>query len=183
MEPERKLQVIEFSLQNATNFAKAIAEINDFDKSQEGEKKGYVRAPIIVYINSYGGGLYSVLGMISAIKNSVTPVYTVAIGAAMSAGLLLLVSGHKRFAYEHATMMCHQVLGMAMGTLQDIQETTEEVNRLNELADSIIVERTKLSKTTLKEWKARKLDKFFTAQESLLFGIIDKVVTRHNPIQ
>jgi ATP-dependent protease ClpP protease subunit len=41
--------------------------------------------------------------------NSKTPVYTYAIGMAMSMGLEIFTAGHKRFVYKNTTLMYHEL--------------------------------------------------------------------------
>lgn len=89
-----------------------IDEINDHDDviSQHIKmtyKLDYVREPIEIYIDSPGGYVYNLWGLIGVIEKSKAPIHTIATGMAMSCGAILLLAGEKRYAYRHATVMIH----------------------------------------------------------------------------
>ena len=63
----------------------------------------YTPEPIELYIDSYGGDVYSCYGLISVMENSKIPVHTIVTGSAMSSGFMILISGHKRFAHKLST--------------------------------------------------------------------------------
>ena len=136
----------------------------------------YTPKPINLYIDSYGGNVYQILGLISIIDKSETPVYTYVTGAAMSAGFMLLTSGHKRFAYKHSTIMIHQVSSSAWGTLKEMEENVAETKRLQKVLESIIVNKTRVSKAKLKEIYTNKTDWFLTSTEAVEWGIVDQIV-------
>ena len=80
-----------------------IMSINYDDDQKESEYKDWVREPIILFINSNGGNTYDAFALGDVILTSKTPVYTVALGWCMSAGLLIYLFGDKRFVgnYSH----------------------------------------------------------------------------------
>ena len=89
---------------------------------------------IPVIIDSYGGQVYSLMAMISAIKNSELPVATIVEGKAMSCGALLFsfgTEGH-RYMDPYATVMIHDVSAGAIGKIEELKANSEEANRLNE---------------------------------------------------
>lgn len=63
------------------NILHQLAEDDEKDKKE----KDYKREPIKIYINSYGGEVYDMWGLIDIIVNSKTPIYTYCTGYAMSA--------------------------------------------------------------------------------------------------
>lgn len=58
--------------------------------------------PITLYIHSYGGDLDQSQFFCDLVESSHIPVITVAAGVAMSAGLLIFLSGKKRYAFKHS---------------------------------------------------------------------------------
>lgn len=89
---------------------------------------------IPVIIDSYGGQVYSLMAMISAIKNSELPVATIVEGKAMSCGAILFsfgAEGH-RYMDPYATVMIHDVSAGAIGKIEELKANSEEANRLNE---------------------------------------------------
>ena len=103
-----------------------LALIAKDDESERKSKGGFERKPIKLYINSYGGGIYNMWGLIDIIESSKTPIHTYCTGYAMSAAFMIFISGHKRFVSKHATLLYHQLFAYVDGTYQDILETGEE---------------------------------------------------------
>jgi ATP-dependent protease ClpP protease subunit len=92
--------------------------------------------PVIpVIIDSLGGAVYSLLGMIDIIKNSPVPVATIVKAKAMSCGAILAGFGSPgyRFAGPLSTFMIHDVSHFTMGKLEEIKVDAAEADRLNKL--------------------------------------------------
>jgi ATP-dependent Clp protease protease subunit len=90
--------------------------------------------PIIpILIDSYGGQVYSLLGMITEIQNCKLPVATICESKAMSAGAMLFGFGNQgmRFMSPHATLMIHEVSSFTYGKVQDLKVDVVETDRLN----------------------------------------------------
>lgn len=90
---------------------------------------------IPVVIDSYGGQVYSLMAMISAIKHSELPVATIVEGKAMSCGAILFSFGEqgRRFMDPDATLMIHDVSSMDMGKVEELKAGAKEADRLNEI--------------------------------------------------
>lgn len=136
----------------------------------------YTPSPIEIYIDSYGGYVYQILGLVSIMESSITPIHTICTGAAMSCGFIMLICGHKRFAYKHSTPLYHQVSSIAYGTLKEMEENVTETKRLQDKLESITREKTKISKEELKKAYTSKKDWYMTAKESLKLGVIDEIL-------
>lgn len=89
---------------------------------------------IPVVIDSYGGQVYSLMSMISAVKNSELSVATIIEGKAMSCGAILFSFGEDglRFMAPDATLMIHDVSSMEYGKVEEIKASAEETERLNQ---------------------------------------------------
>ena len=128
------------------------------------------------YINSPGGYVTSGLAMYDTMQFVKCDVSTIVIGQACSAGSLLSQAGTKgkRFALPHAKIMIHQPSGGYSGQATDIdihaQEILKTKNRLNE----IYVKHTGQPIDVIEKNMER--DKFFTSDEELEFGLIDKII-------
>lgn len=150
-----------------------ILEINEHDNREEKIKENYYREPIYLYINSFGGSVYAGLGLIDIMTASKTPVYTVCIGNAMSMGLIILLSGKKRFIGRNSTIMCHGVSAMTLGKTPEMSEDLEEFKRLELLLTDIIVENTKIKRNKIEDIIEKKQNWFIPAKEALKLGIVD----------
>jgi ATP-dependent Clp protease protease subunit len=136
----------------------------------------YEPEPIKIYIDSYGGYVYQCFGLLSVIERSETPIHTIVTGCAMSCGFMMLISGHKRFAHKLSTPLYHQVSGGAFGTVKEMEEKMEESKRLQEQLESIVKEKTNISKKKLKEIFDTKKDWYMTSEEALSLGVIDEIL-------
>ena len=153
-----------------------ILKINSYDDKQEEKLKDYERKPIKVIVDSFGGIVYDGMGLVNAITSSKTPVHTYCYSKGMSMGLLIFISGHKRFIHEHATLMFHQLSSMTYGTNQDILEDAENNNKLNNMLMKIVKKRTKITEEQIKEKNERKQDWFFTGKKAIKLGAADKLI-------
>ena len=136
----------------------------------------YKPKPIKIYIDSYGGQVYQCFGLLGVMEKSKTPVHTIVTGCAMSCGFMILISGHKRFAYKLSTPLYHQVSTTKSGTLKEIEEEMIETKRLQETIEEITLERTKITKKKLKEIYDGKIDWFMSAKEAVELGVVDEIL-------
>lgn len=150
---------------------KQIMEYNRKDKDIPIEK----RKPINVYIMSYGGDLYQAYALISTMLTSKTPINTINMGVAMSAGLLILLAGHKRYAMKYSTAMIHQGSGGAQGTFSEMEEQQKNYRKLIDSMRDYILERTKIDTKLFNKNKSK--DWFLTDKEQVELGIVDEIVT------
>ena len=155
---------------------KGIIEINKHDAEQEKKVVDYKREPIEITISSYGGYIYDGLGLLDVILLSKTPVHTICIGKAMSMGFMLMIVGHKRFATPRATFMHHQGSLGAWGELEKVKRSVEESQRLDDICDGLILEKTNILQEKLDMVRERCLDWYISAQEAKKLGIIDEIL-------
>jgi len=97
---------------------------------------------IPVVIDSYGGQVYSLMAMISAIKHSEIPVATIVEGKAMSCGAILFSFGTDgyRFMDPNATVMIHDVSSMDMGKVEELKAGAAEADRLNTIVYTMMAQ-------------------------------------------
>lgn len=150
---------------------KQILEYNREDKGKAVEE----RKPIVMYIMSYGGDLQQTFCLTSVMLASKTPIITVNCGVAMSAGLLLLLAGHKRYAVKYSTAMIHQGSGGAQGTYSEMEEQQKNYRKLIDTMRDYILERTTIdsklfNRNKSKDWYIQ------SGEEQVTLGIVDKVV-------
>lgn len=149
---------------------KQIYEYNRQDKDIPVES----RKPIRIYINSFGGDLYQCFALISAIGASKTPVYTINTGVAMSAGMIILLSGHKRFAVKYSIAMCHSGSGSVGGDFEQTQSAMDNYKKMVDTMKTYILERTKIdSKTLSRKWTK---DWYMFSEEQVSLGVVDEIV-------
>ena len=162
------------------DLTKAIIDINQHDRYMEKlypiYDLEYKPKPIEIYIDSYGGAVYQCMGLLGIMNKSITPIHTIAAGAAMSCGFMILICGHKRFGYEYSTPLYHQVATGFFGKVKDMEESLEETKRLQKKIEEITLERTNISQKRLSEILKNKIDWYMTPEEALRLGVIDGIV-------
>ena len=170
-------QVDQASIETLT---KNILEINENDellkKLYSVYELEYSPKPIKIMIDSFGGSVYAILGLLAIMDKSETPIHTYVTGAAMSCGFLLLIHGHRRFAYKYATPLYHQVGSAAFGKVKDMEEKLEETKRLQELLERLTLEKTKITAKKLERIYKTKKDWYMTAEEALKLKVVDEIV-------
>lgn len=154
----------------------AIQRINEYDSKQEEKYKNYIREPIKIFIDSYGGAVYSGLALVNLMTSSKTPVHTYCYSKAMSMGAMIFIAGHKRFIHKNATVMIHQLISGVAGELKYIEETVESLETLNKLLFKIIRKRTNISKKKLRKIKELKKDWFIIGKKNIKLGIATDLI-------
>ncbi len=162
------------------DLTKKIVEINESDefltKLYAVHDLEYNPKPIKLYIDSYGGLVYQCFGLIGVMEKSKVPIHTIATGAAMSCAFMILISGHRRFAYTHATPLYHQVSSGFWGKVQDMEESLEESKRLQKKIEKMVLDKTSISKDKLKQVLKNKVDWYMTSKEALRLGVVDEII-------
>ena len=129
------------------------------------------------YINSPGGVVYAGLAIYDTMQMIPTRINTVACGVTASFGTVLLTAGSKghRFALPNATIHMHQPLGGAEGQASDIEIQAKEILRLKTDLTAIMSRHTGQTTETILHDTDR--DRYFTAEQAVEYGLIDKVLT------
>ncbi|MEM9733478.1 MAG: ATP-dependent Clp protease proteolytic subunit [Pseudomonadota bacterium] len=138
---------------------------------------------IALYINSPGGVVTSGMAIYDTMQFIKAPVATLCMGQACSMGSLLLTAGEKdmRFALPNARVMLHQPSGGMQGKVSDIERHAEDIIKTKRRLNEIYVHHTGKDYDTIERTLDR--DYFMSAQESVDFGIIDKVITSRDEIE
>ena len=132
---------------------------------------------IMLYINSPGGSVTAGFAIYDTMLHIRADVQTICLGQAASMGAFLLSSGAKgkRMALPNSRIMIHQPLGGARGQATDIELEAKEILRMKELLIGIMAENAGQPFEKVKADCER--DHYLSAQESVEYGLIDKVVT------
>jgi ATP-dependent Clp protease protease subunit len=131
---------------------------------------------ISLYINSPGGSVYAGLAIYDTMQFIKPDVSTICVGIAMSMGALLLAGGAIgiRLALPNSKILIHQVSGGFEGPATDIEIHAREALSLRKRLDEILAKHT--GQELEKVEKDTDRDYFMTAEESLAYGIVDKII-------
>jgi ATP-dependent Clp protease protease subunit len=135
---------------------------------------------IQLYINSPGGHVYAGLAIYDTIRFIRPDVATICCGIAMSMGSLILAGGApgKRQALPNSRILIHQPHGGFQGQTTDIAIHAREAQFLRRRTEEIYAEHTGRSREQVSEDLER--DRFFTPDEALEYGLIDRVFVDRN---
>ena len=162
------------------------ARVNEFDEFASRmlsynitEAKLNNQKSLPVVIDSYGGEVYSLMGMVDLLTNSGLDIITIATSKAMSCGALLLSIGKKRYATPKSTIMIHAVRGGSRGDVASQKNEVNEIERLNNLAFELLdVNTNKPSGFWLNKLaENNNNDLYLTPQEALNLGLITNIGT------
>ena len=142
-----------------------------FLESQDSKKD------ITLYINSPGGLVTAGMAIYDTMQYVRSDIQTIVVGQACSMGSLLAAAGTKgkRFMLPHGRHMIHQPLGGARGQATDVQIQANELLRWKDELTKIYEKHTGQPLDKLKDDMER--DKFMTPDESVKYGLADKIVT------
>lgn len=131
---------------------------------------------IHLFINSPGGYVTSGFAIYDCMKSLKSDVSTICTGYAASMGSIILSAGKKgkRFIQPHARVMIHQPSGGAQGPASDIEITAKEIIKTKELSAKLLAEN--CGQTIEKVMKDFNRDHWMGAEESVAYGIVDKII-------
>ena len=135
---------------------------------------------IYMYINSPGGVVTAGLSIYDTMQYIQPKVATVCVGQAASAASLLLSAGEDgmRFSLPNSRIMIHQPSGGFQGQATDMEIHVKEIITLKKKINKIYQKHTK--QTLSKIEKNIERDFFMSSEDAKDFGIVDKVIEKHN---
>lgn len=142
-----------------------ILKLIQEDEESNASLKNFQPKPIKLFINSFGGSVYDAWSLIDIILRSETPIYTYCTGYVMSAGFLIFLAGHKRYATPNATMLYHQLSAGGWNKILDLQQDLQEYERLQSDIEKYVCERTSIPYSILEENKQKKLDWYIHSED------------------
>jgi len=131
---------------------------------------------VMLYINSPGGVVTSMLAMYDTMQHVRSPVSTMCLGMAASAAAVLLAAGTKgrRVTLPNARIMIHQPLGGARGQATDIEIQAREIRHLKDVVTDILTQATGKSRDQIEKDIDR--DFYLSGAQAKEYGIIDDVL-------
>ena len=140
------------------------------------------KADIWMYINSPGGSVYAGMAIYDTMQFVGCDVATVCMGMAASMGQFLLTAGAagKRLTLPNARVMMHQPLAGLRGQAADIAIQAEQLGYTKRRMAELIAFHTGQPLEKIQADAER--DRWFTADEALEYGLVDKVIVKREEI-
>jgi len=132
---------------------------------------------ISLYINSPGGSVTAGLAIYDTMQFIKPDVSTLCTGQAASMGAILLAGGSagKRYGLPHSRVMIHQPLGGFQGQASDFEIHAKEILAVRARLNRLLAAHTGKKENVIDRDTER--DNFMSAEESVEYGIIDRVLT------
>jgi ATP-dependent Clp protease protease subunit len=140
---------------------------------------------ISLYINSPGGSVTAGMAIYDTMQFVKPDVQTIVMGQACSMGSLLAQAGakDKRFILPNARHMIHQPSGGARGQATDMLIQVEEILEMKRNLTRIYEKHNTKGKTFQELTQDMERDNFMSAEQSVSYGLADKVLeNREQPI-
>lgn len=131
---------------------------------------------IFFYINSPGGSVSAGLAIYDTMQFVKPDVSTLCVGQAASMGSLLLAAGAKgkRYCLPNSRVMIHQPMGGFQGQASDIEIHAKEILYLRSRLNEILAKHSGQDIKKIERDTDR--DNFLSAEESVKYGLVDKVL-------
>ena len=132
--------------------------------------------PINLIINSNGGDVYEMLGIIDYIESLSVPINTICRGRAFSAAAVILACGTGiRMASKRSCVMFHESISFMDGI--KISDMSAYINNLNSLENDVCNLLASKSNKNADWWKQQqRTDLFLSAEQLKQYGIIDEII-------
>lgn len=150
---------------------KQIIEINRQDKDIPVDQRQVIK----IMVFSIGGLLDATLSLVNICELSKTPVHTFNLGIAMSAGLLILLAGHKRYCLEGSRAMLHSGSGSVGGNYSEVESATKDYKEVIEYMRRYVLRKTKITPQMFGKKKDK--DWYLYQNDQVELGIVDSVIT------
>lgn len=158
-------------------------EVNDVTASLIVAQMLYLEAQdsekdIYLYINSPGGSVTAGMAIYDTMNYIKCDVSTICVGMAASMGAFLLSAGTKgkRLVLPNAEVMIHQPLGGMNGQASDIKIHADHILHTRDRLNRILAANTGKSVEEIEHDTER--DNFMSADETLAYGLVDKVINK-----
>jgi ATP-dependent Clp protease protease subunit len=132
---------------------------------------------ISLYINSPGGSVTAGLAIYDTMQFIKPDVSTLCTGQAASMGAILLAGGcaGKRYGLPHSRVMIHQPLGGFQGQASDFEIHAKEILAVRGRLNKLLSKHSGQPEDVIGKDTDR--DNFMSAEESVKYGLMDKVLT------
>lgn len=168
---DRRLVINEVVTDAFLFYSQLIIQWNKEDKDNEVPIKD--RKPIKIFLNTVGGDLDACQSFYHIIQMSKTPIYIYNMGVCASAGALIFLSGHKRFALKGSKFLIHEGEMALGGQTTKVLENLEQCKKTEKELEEYILSKTNIDK---KLYNKNKKKEWWITTEAVELGIADAFV-------
>ena len=131
-------------------------------------------------ISSSGGSIsemFAIYDLMTLVKRR-RDIATFGYGKIASAAVPLLAAGTpgKRYIAKHARIMLHHCSSHSAGPVPNVRSNYNELKKVEEMMVQTLADHSKLSAGEIYNILSRNTDEYFSAEEALEMGIVDKII-------
>lgn len=168
---DRRIVINEIVTEELLFYNQLIIQWNKEDF--ENNLKVSQRKPIRIYLNTYGGNVDPAMSLSNLIQISKTPVYIYNLGVCASAGVLIFLSGHKRYALKGSKFLIHEgEIGLS-GQSTKVMENLEAIKQQEKEIENYIISKTNIDK---KLYNKNRKKEWWISSEAKDLGIVDDII-------
>lgn len=130
---------------------------------------------IDVRINSYGGSVYSGIAIFNALRTSKANITVYVDGVAASIASVIAMCGKPVYMSRYARLMLHNVQGGCWGNKDELKQTAQQIEQLEDTMADIYSAKTGTEKRVIKNTYFDGKDHWLTASEAKELGFIDGI--------
>ena len=142
-------------------------------------EKADPKNPVVLWINSPGGEVYSGFSIYDTAQFIEPSVITVVAGSASSMGSVISLAAEKEFrvAFPHSKILIHQPLlgGMLQGSASELEIHAKDIVELKKKMHRLYAERTGGNVENFAEMMDR--DRWIEPEEGIKLGLISKIIS------
>jgi len=151
-----------------------IRELNNSMSRQKVQLSLQEDIPIYLYINSFGGSIFSGFSAMDALIKSELPIVTIVDGCCASAATFLSVVGTKRYITPHSYMLIHQLSSFHWGKYEEFKDEMKNLEKFMILIKEVYGKYTQIPEEKLEE--ILKHDIWLNAKECLEYKLVDEII-------
>lgn len=130
---------------------------------------------IDVRINSIGGSVYAGIAIFNAFRDSKADITIYVDGVAASIASVIAMCGKPVYMSQYARLMVHNVQGGCWGNKDELRQTLELIENLDDTLADIYAAKTGMDKESIKNTYMDGKDHWMTASEALALKFIDGI--------
>lgn len=132
------------------------------------------RAPITIFIHSYGGDMYAAGPMIDIIRSSETPIRVVGLGLVASAAYLIYLAADERYSFKNSIFLMHDGEIDVQNSSGKAKDTMAFFDGMNERVKQYVLDRTTIDEELYDKNKDREM--YMYADRAKELGIVNKII-------
>lgn len=132
--------------------------------------------PIHLLVDTDGGNVKTALAIYDIIQATHAPVYTYALSEVSSAGVLIFISGEKRYSFKHSIFMMHPASLSVSGNHMEFNNAMNMVKGQTQKVEDIFKKKIKMSKRNYNKFHS--LTNFIDSEQAKNLKIVTNVIEK-----